>query len=347
MSYYTYDYKEGKVLNDKHKKKKNRAVIIILGILVFVLLVGGVFFSTYYLFIDKSANSYENGVKNIVTKINEVNKSVGVFNKDQSIDPDKIRKEMNSKIDALTGLKDKAQSLVPTEKYKQDNNNFINGLDKNILIYRQIAAIVDNPEGKDIEQAGQNLLQYRDECIQNYSSTHYKGFQIALTNECTTLIENTSNYVNAYIKLNRDKEITDTQKQSFVTSMDDIVSKFAPINIDFSTQLSQVRNSNGNIDDIIALVNKNKDSLDNLQQQFTNLTVPSNAVSCYKLFNKVIEDYSAYLQSFVYSANNEKLAGTGLTQSKLDEIYSSPTAKLKAVTSDYNSFAKAYNDFKQ
>jgi hypothetical protein len=329
------------------KHKKNKAVATILFILAFILLAAGIFYGTYYLIMDKSSNSYEKDVKVVVDKVNEINSSVPALFKGQAIDPAKIKTEMSGKIDALSKRKTDLEGLTVTDKYKKDHENLLKGLSKNILIFRQIDAIAKNPNGSDLGKAGEDLGKYKDEALESYSLVNIKNLKIGLTDDGLKLIEYTSNYVNEMVKLNRDKEISQNQNLEFINSLDKLISRFSPINADLAVQMSNIRNQKGNMDNVIALADKNRDSLASIQQEFSNLTVPSKAVNSYKLFKNILEDLDSYLQSFVYSANNEKLSGSDLEAEKIKEIYAEPTAKFKEITKAYNNFLKSYSEFRE
>jgi hypothetical protein len=329
------------------KRKKNKAVIIILSVLAFVILAASVFYGTYYFIIDKSSTTYESDVKDIVNKVNDVNISVAALNKGQAIDAEKVRKELSGKIDNLSKYKQNLSDVTVTDNYKKDHQNLIAGIDKNILILRQIDAIARNSDGRDIDKAGEDLIKYRDETVASYALVNIKNIKVELPKDTITFIEYTSNYVNELVKLHRDKEISQNQNLEFINSTDALVSKFVPIKVDYATQMAAVRTENGNKDNVISLANKNKDLLDGIEQEFANLTVPSKAVNCYKLFKKTLEDYDSYIQSFIYAANNEKLSGSDLSSDKITEIYSESTNKFSTVTKDYNDFLKSYSEFRQ
>lgn len=328
-------------------KKNNSVVMIIIGILAFVLLASGVFYGTYYFIINKSSNSYEKEVKAVIDKINEVNSSVSSLLNGQAIDSVKARTELSPKIDVLSKQKELLDNMTATDKYKKDHENLINGISNNMLIFRQIDAIIKNPNGKDLEKAGEDLIKYKDKAVQNYSLVNIKNFKVGLTDSGNKLVEYTSICVNELVKLNRDNEITQSKNQDYINSLDALLAKFTPINIDYSAEMSKVRDAKGNTDNIVALAEKNRDDLSSIKQEFASLTVPSKAVGSYKIFSNILESFDNYLQSFVYSANNEKLAGNALSSDKLKELYAEPVSKFSSITKNYNDFIKAYNEFRQ
>jgi hypothetical protein len=334
---------EGNIL----KHKKHKTLMTMLCILVFILLSAGIFFGTYYLIMNKSSDSYEKDVKVIVDKINEVNSSVSLLFKGQAIDPIKTRMDMSGKVDTLSKRKAELEGLTVTDKYKKDHDNLLNGLNKNILIFRQIDAIVKNPNGSDINKAGEDLGKYRDEALESYSLVNIKNLKIGLTDNGLKFVEYATNYVNEMVKLNRDKEINQNQNLEFINNLDTLISRFSSINSDLAVQMANIRNEKGNMDNVIALADKNRDDLALIHQEFSTLTVPSKAVNTYKLFKNILEDFDSYFQSFVYSANNEKLSGSDLEDQKINEIYSEPTAKFNEITKAYNNFLKSYSEFRE
>lgn len=333
---------EGKTL----KRKKNKTIIIILSILAFILLISGVFFGAYYLSVGKSSNSYEGSIRTYIDNINNINLSSSVFIKGQTIDVEKLRKDLPSKTDELLKLKNKLQNIIPTDKYKNDQENLLNGLDKNILMFRQITLILSNPNSNELDKAGSDLLKYRDDCESLYSQVNIGKTKPSITDQGKTLINNTSSYVNELARAHKDSEIIKNQDMDFINSMEGLIAKFMPIKVDYSAQISKAREQGSNFDGLILVINNNKDTLDSLSQEFANITVPSKALSCYKAFSKSTDDYNSYLQSILYSIKNESLSGKNLTSSKLDELYASPTAKFNDVIKDYSDFLKAYADFK-
>ncbi len=329
------------------KHKKNKAVITIVSILAFILLAAGIFYGTYYMIIGKSSTSYEENIKEIVEKVNNINSSTSSMLKEQTIDPDKIRKDMPSKIDALSKQKEELSSMTATDKYTKDHDNLINGVDKNILMYRQIDAILRNPAGKDVDKAGEDLKKYRDEAIESYSLVNIKNIKVGFPDSSIKLVDYTSNYVNELVKLSRDKEISQNQNLEFINNLDAIISKFSTINSNLTIQMSKVRNEKGNMDNVTALAEKNKDQLSSIQQEFLSLTVPSKAVNCYKLFKTTLENFDTYLESFIYSANNEKLSGSDLSAEKVSELYAEPNSKFNDIAKGYSGFLKAYSEFRE
>lgn len=333
----------------KPNKKLNKPILTIFSILGFVLLAAGIFLGAYYFLIDKTSNSYEANVKDLIKKIDAANISVTLLSKeDQSaIDPEKSRKGLPEKIQTLTDIKTKLQALVPTDKYKSEHEALISGLNNNILIYRQIDAFLGNVNGKDIEASGENLKKYKEDCVNNYLSASASNIlEITLPKESETFINNTINYINTLSATLKENEITQSQNFEFITSIDDILSSFNAIKVDLSSQVLSSRNSGGSFDSIITQANRFRDDLNFLDQRLSNLSIPSDALNAYNLLKNTFEDYDSYLQGIIFAINNEKLLGEKATPEKLEELYGSSNLKFSKVKTNYNNFLKYYTNFK-
>lgn len=339
----------GGIILENVQRKSNKVVVFILQILGFVILIGGVFFGTYYLLIQNSSNSYEKNIGAIIKELNSINNAMGTYNSGQALDAkklDELRKNLPKYVEELTKVKDKFEQAVPSEKYKADYDNLILGIEKNILIFRQTEAILRDPEGKDVGIAAENLEKYRDECLSYYSKITSKKMMPSLSSEFVNFVSNTLNYANEMGRLSKDREIILNQNIEFVQNMDLIISKFSPIKIDFSVELTKARNENGSLNKVISLVSKNSDELYNLKQEFSSISVPSKALEAYKLLKKTIEDYESYLQKFTYSVKNESLLGHNPSNEEINNLYKDCTSAFKTVTKDYDNFLKAYTEFK-
>jgi hypothetical protein len=207
-------------------------------------------------------------------------------------------------------------------------------------------AFFRNPEGKDISKAGENLQKYYNETEASYSSISSKTLQVSLPQETKNLVESTLRYINEMVGIQKKNEITFNQNLEFINSIDEIIPEFISMKKDYSTEVSKQRSSVGNLDSIIAAANKNRDDLNYLKQQLSNLSVPADALSCYEELKKTFNGYEEYLLNIIYSINNEKLLGNSKTPEKITQLYAEPAAKYQQVNADYDNFLKLYAQLK-
>lgn len=333
----------------KLNAKKKKILIVLSSVILFILVAAGLFFGTYYLVINKSYSDYEKAIKKNVQDINSINQSMSSFIKGQSIDVDKLRKGLSAKIDSLTEEKTQLQLINPTEKFSKNHENLINGLNNNILMYKQMAAILNSPTSSDASKALDDLNNFQNQCTSYYAKVNLKNIQISLPKGAANLLDNTNSYIREIIKVTRDSEILKNQASEFVNSMSSIISKLDPIRIDLNSEALKARNGSKSFDDVLALIDKNSDILDEINKEYSNITIPQKAIPCYKIFKTLLDDYGAYLQSFKYALSNEKLKasnGSNLSQSDIDALYKTPNSKFNQADKDYNDFTNLYTQFK-
>lgn len=331
-------------------KSKNKKPLVIASIVIAtIIIISGLFFGSYYIFISKSNTSYEKSVSSQINKINGINKSVGVYINAQGIDTSKIMKEMPANIDSLISLKEKLQEVNPTDKFKKNHNSLLEGISSNILIYKQVIAALNNPQGKDIPQAMDALMKYKDDCTNYYSLVGLKSIEVTLPTETLNLINGVYSYLNEMSRIQRDLDVKNAQAQEFTDAIDKLNTQFTSIKTDLNTQMVKVRNGSESYDDVLSFINKNNDDLSNIKSS-VNITIPStNARTCLNAFIKVLDDYNSYLQSFKYSLQTEKIQADNsdaLSPEDITAIYSQANSRYNDVNKDYDLFLKAYNTFK-
>lgn len=330
-------------------KAKSKKTLITLGIILLILAaIAGVFYGTYYYIINKSFRAYEKSIKSEIDKINKINLSITSFNKDKSIDPDKIKKELPAKVDLLLKEKEVISRINPAGKYTKAKEGLLNGLNSNILMYKQVQAIFANPQSKDVGNALEDLKKYKSNCIQSYSLVNIKNVQASFPSDASDTMDKIISYFTDMVKLNRDNDIKQSVNLEFMNNMDGIMSKLAAIKIDLSSNVAKVRTGSGSYDEVLALVDKNYDQLQEIEKSYSNVTIPQKATATYKLFKKVLDSYDAYLNSFKFAVTTEKQETAKGTPSKefLDSLYASSSNSLQEGDKAYNDFIKLYSDFK-
>lgn len=337
-----------KVTSNK-KKKNNTAFKVVTIVLSIIILITAVFLSTYYFFSKKSYTSYEKNLNSTLKDITKINESMNSFIDGQTIDSNKTKLDLPEKINSLVKHQHKIEQLNPTDKYIKTQETLLQGLTNNILTYKQIIAILNNPEGTDLDISLNNLNNYKEKCITSYSSISNKKLTITLPIESTKFINNTSYFTNQLIKLKKDKDILQSQNNDFINSLNNILSKFISIKTNFYPYVINARNNIGTYDDAIDLANKNKTQLQSIKKDFANITVPAKTGTVYNALKKLIEDYDLYIQNFIFDVTNEKAqpADNKLDKKTADTIYINSNTKLEETNKDYENFNKLFKEFKQ
>ncbi|MCY6354667.1 hypothetical protein [Clostridium sp. ZS2-4] len=330
-------------MNASNKKLVNSLLLT----LAFFIIGIGVFYGTYYFFISKSMSSYEKVVKTEINNINRINETTSVFTKGQTIDTEKILKELPSYVSSLKISEERLRKLTVNNKYSNDHKNLLIGLKENISMYDQIYIICKNTENVTLDKALTSLQNYRNNCMNHYTLISMNDTKIDLPKECINFINNTVYFTEKQIRLNIDNKIANSQNKDFLNSLNKLVDTFTPINKNLSLQIVEARSNKEGYDKLINNINSYQDTLNSLKSNASNLTIPNDGTALYKSFIKVLNDYNGYIQDFKYAVRTEKLAYISNSKDdSINKLYESSNEKFKILNSDYDIFLKEYNTFK-
>ena len=186
-------------------RKNTYKIILFLSIIMLSI---GIFLISYYSSITKVYNSYKTTLTTSINGINDANGNVSQFNSNQTIDVGYAKIQLPKIINELSVFKDDLLNSEPTTKYKNDNDNLKSGLDKNLLIYRQTLAILNNPSGGDIETSMENLKTYRNDCINFYSLIDVHNASISLPKISLSFIDNVLDYSDTAVMIKKETDIS-------------------------------------------------------------------------------------------------------------------------------------------
>lgn len=330
-------------MNASNKKIVNSLLLT----LAFILIGIGVFYGTYYLFINKSVSSYEKIVKTEINNINRINETTTSFTKGQTIDTEKILKELPGYISSLKTSEEKLKKITANNKYSNDHKNLLLGLKKNIYMYDQIYIICKNTKNSTLDKALTSLQNFRNESMNHYALISIKDIKIDLPKECIDFVNNTVYFTEKQIRLNIDTQIAHSQNKDFLNSIGKLVDIFNSINKNLSPQIVEARNNKEEYDKLLNNLNSYQATLNSLKSNISNLTIPDDGTDLYRSFIKVLNDYNGYIQDFKYAVKTEKLASISSSQdNSINKLYESANEKFKILNSDYDIFLKEYNKFK-
>lgn len=330
-------------MNASNKKIINSLLLT----LAFILIGIGVFYGTYYFFISKSVSSYEKVVRTEINNINRINETTSEFTKGQTIDTEKVVKELPSYISSLKTSEENLKKLTTNNKYSNDHNNLLLGLRRNISMYDQIYIICKNTKNSTLDKALTSLHNFKNECMNHYALISIKDIKINLPKECIDFVNNTVYFTEKQIRLNIDTQIANSQNKDFLNSLSKLVNTFNSLNKNLSPQIVEARNNKEEYDKLLNNLNSYQTTLNSLKSNLSNLTIPDDGTDLYKSFIKVLNDYNGYIQDFKYAVKTERLASISNSQDdSINQLYESANEKFKILNSDYDIFLREYNKFK-
>ena len=311
-------------------KKRKFKLILFLSI---IMLSTGIFLISYYSSINKVYSSYKSTLTTTINGINDINGSVSQFNSNQTIDVNYAKKQLPKIINDLSTFRDTLLNSQPTTKYKNDNDNLKSGLDKNLLIYRQTLAILNNPSGNDVETSIENLKTFRNDCINFYSLIDVHSAPISLPKPSLTFIDNVLDFSDTAVMVKKETDIKSRQNQEFISDIGGLSTNFLNIKTNLYSSVLKVRKKEMTYDALSKLVDDDFSKLNKIQTTFGILTVPTSAIPTYESFKILLDKYESYLSDFklAMTSENSKTSNESVTTKLLDALYTSSNSDRKSV----------------
>jgi len=329
-------------------KKFSKKLFTPLSFVISAILIGAaVFCGTYYFFTSKSQTPYISKIKTEIDNINKINESSYIFTKGQTIDIDKISSSLSQSITSLENSYSRIKGLIVTNKYAEDHNNLVLGLKNNILMYKHILSIVNNPKNPDLSNLLAELEKNRNDCMNYYALVSIKGIKLSLPNESLEFLNNAIAYTEKQIRQNTDAQIALSQNRDFLLTFNDISNQFSQIKKDYMNTIIHSRNNVSGYENLLKELDNTENAIARIKTDLSNLTIPNDALSVYEAFAKVLDEYDTYIQNLKYSVKTEQLISiSGLTNNdKLNELYDTPEQQMQVVENDYKNFIRIYNEF--
>ncbi|WP_125153974.1 hypothetical protein [Clostridium rectalis] len=321
---------------------KNKKIFIHMGI-IFIVIVP--LFLLYFWFCNSPIKKYEYNLKTSIRKVNSINNDISPLIKGQTIDTDNCKKNIPKKISSLIAIKNDLNKTKAPEKYALTQENFLLGLDNNIHIYEQILGIVNNPQAKDISNSCKNLKMYNKHCINYYSLCKINNVKINFKEDYLNYLNTCIKYSGELENTQKSGEIKQSQYRTFIDNMDEVLSCFLEIKIDMNETKCNIKNNSISYDNILSKVDNMKTEFEDILYKFSKITVPSEAISCYTLFSKTLDNYNSYIQNFRYAITTEKNSSSNKSKT-VDALYNETNLNYKIMDTNYNKFLTSYSNFK-
>ncbi|KEI17406.1 hypothetical protein Z959_07180 [Clostridium novyi B str. ATCC 27606] len=320
----------------------------ILGIILSIIIIGiAVFFASYYFFMYKSLKIYRDNLNIEIKHINKVNVSVEKFIKLNEFNTEEIINNMQKNISSLQSNLHNIRNLNPTEKYTNDHKNLINGVENNILIYKQVISTLKNKESLNLNSFLHTLEKYKSDTINYYSSVSIKKIKINLPEETINFLTDFKKHIQKLIKNNIDNEISKKQTTNFIDYINDIVIKFNNLKTDYIGNIKSKLISKG-YTSLLNDIAENESSLNALNANLSILTIPKDGTPTYEAFIKTLESYHSYIENLKYNLNIEQLTYSSdiIKKDSINKLYESSREDFENVEKDYRKFLDLFDEYK-
>lgn len=220
------------------------------------------------------------------------------------------------------------------------------GLSENILVIEQLEAMLQNPNGNDINLSADNLKVYRDTADSYYGLLSLNEDNYNLGTPLYTTINAALDYC---ISINNEKKIAELktiENNNFFNSINDLIISMDNLIINYYDNVADCRNSKITYELLIAEINTNSSKLQSVKDVLSKLSVPDDFHSIYNDFSEIVNLYSDYLYNFKYNVATEKVLrkNEGTSEETINSLYESSNKALTEIEKKYKKFTKAYNN---
>lgn len=334
------------------KNSQNKFSNVILIILSAIIIGLVAFFSSYYFFMNKSLTKYKNKLNFEIKNINSVNMSVSEIKISESSikNNDRIINTMHKNISSLQNYLYAIKTLNPSTKYANQHENLINGVQSNILIYKQVLSIaksIENIDGKTLNRSLSDLDKYINDTLNFYSQISIRNVKIDLPNETLNFLNSFKNLAQKQAKATISTKVTKHKTTNFIDSLNDISIKFNNLKKDYINDITKGLEFKG-YSALLNEISNDEISLSAIRSNLSIISVPTNAHIVFDNFCKTLDDYNYYLENLRYNLNIEELTSSNdsISKSSLKNLYSSSRDDLKQVEKSYEEFLDLFEHFK-
>ncbi|CAM3014793.1 hypothetical protein HAHI6034_11920 [Hathewaya histolytica] len=320
---------------------KNKKTLIISSVCILILI--GVFFSIYYYFVFRNTSIYNKTVKNYIIKINKINNDVNTYSSNGDLDITKINSELSKNvIEPLVNHKNNILKLNPPEKYKARQKYLVDGLENNIMIYKQAFTIINNANNMNLNKSLEDLKSYRDKTDSNYSLAKGEAFDIQFPPTLNTFIDTVLSFGNKSLEKQTQLKIKEAQNVQFKNSVEIAKNKLEDLlnKNSYVDNISRIREENRIFEPVLESIKKDKETLSDIFISLSEIPIPEDKNNIFSTLQSILKDYSVYLQTLndtLESENNSENTGIFIKKS-FENSYTENEKNLENIKNKFNKF---------
>lgn len=280
-----------------------------------------------------------NNYSNIVDKLDEANTNLTDAINKLSIDADLAC----TKLEESSKIIEEIETLLITI----DNNEEVHAcisetVDRTAELYDLSMYLIKHPN--DLSDTGKldKLSSCLNDCRSLYSELNDEhGLDVKFDSNTETFFENTINYVNTVITLNRDTDIKDSASKDFLLKLDDFTSTLKNMNQDLMPAVNKIREDKRKLDPLLDDISAKKKNLEDIKNKLNLLSIPEDCVHFYNSLKDTLVLYEKYISSFENAVLFEKSC-SNYEESKndIDKKYNNAVSKYTDMMNSYNNYNK-------
>lgn len=250
----------------------------------------------------------------------------------ETIDFEKAESILATNVLTLQSIKNHLSTITLRDSHEESKEKLIETIDLNINLYNITSTLIRNPRGDNISSIFSDFNSTLQILINNYEVLQSLGLNISFSSEGKDFFDTTTDYINVLIKINRESDIKNIQKTSYLLSLKSCLDSLDSISEDLKPTLESIRSENRSLDVLSTNLKQKRASFNKIKIRTYSITIPENSKIYYDLLIESLAIYDVYLTSLESAVSSEK---------SLNLDY-----KDKAISSSYDNGFLKYDDFK-
>lgn len=277
----------------------------------------------------------------IVTKLNEANDNLTEAINKLTIDSNLacVKLDESSKI-----INEISTTLLTLDSTYSDDEAYVcisDLVEKTSDLYDLSFQLISNPNDLNDSEKIKHVSLCLNECKDLYDKLNNLGMDIEFTTDTETFFQNTINYANTIITLNRDSDIKAAANKDFMIKLDGFSKPLKSISQDLMPAINKIREDNRSLDPILEDIIEKKDSLEEIKNKLNLLSIPEDCVHFYNSLNNTLVLYDKYINAFENAVLFEKSCGDySKNKNDIDKKYNNAISKYNDMMNSYNSYKK-------
>lgn len=299
------------------------------------------FFSVFFIIYNSDSNISKRSLKHIANDLNNINSNLESGIKDLTIDTNKSYEVLTTSSGELKKLLTSISEIKETnEEISSIKSDLNNAIDSTIALYDNCIYILSNLNSIKSSDDLNTFLTAKEKCVQSYSILSAHNVNINFSKKSLLFFENTYNYLNTIIKINRDSEFQNKQQREFFFQLESFNSDFNKLNEDLMIAINKIREDKRDLQAVIDDIYNKEHIYEEIQSKSVSISIPDGYMNVYESLNEYLNLYGIYLKSIKEAVIYEK------TCSDIDKYSEEINKNYKNASSKRDDVLKAYSAYK-
>ncbi|GAB6169021.1 hypothetical protein JCM1393_14810 [Clostridium carnis] len=300
----------------------------------------------FFIFTKLNSNKGMPALKNIGKDLSKINLSLEKGLNDMTINTTLASEILSDGSASLKELSFKLSNIeTPSEKSIIAKKELANALSTTIALYDFSLYIINNPNEINSSKDLNDFLVYKDDCIKSYNTLRKDGISIDFSDKTLSFFENTYNYTNTVIKINRDRDFKSSNKRKFIIALESFDPTLEKLSEDLMPAIDKIRIDKRDIQVIVDDLYKKEKDFNDIQSSILNISIPDGCMEFYNALQEYLKIYDAYLKSMKDAVIFEKTSDKSEKSNKeLEKLYDNASSKREDVISYYSKYKDLFKN---